>query len=650
MIAVVAGCGVRAPAPIDVAALVKARGADEARLVLIARTIEDPRDVGAKLALARLEEETGRPSAAIEQLEAAIRLGGPLGTRWRDDDRARLARLLAARGQARVARGAPSGLADLVRAKDLGARVAPQELQAAKRAQAIARLRHVDAKERAAGARALHALAATPVADPSWIGAGPEAKPRERGAFGAWAWQVGARRAAWEALAAWRDAGIPDDALARAYLIARSWWTPHDGPRPAPADLVGAERCRYVEAACEPAAVALDAEARAALLAAPIRTSDPAHASGWLAITLLDALAGGASWGPAFAARVDRALAIDALPPAARAAFAHRTGRAPVDAATPTDDLLARYLIAAARALHGESAEAVAAALGSLAAEPLGAALVAVVQTPRAPPIERPLDEAALAYVRVRVPAGPGEAGLRRMVASYRRDPDVADRVGRELVERAVDAAAAHAAIGALFDAFADPARARASWQAAVDASPEPTFLRGLAEAIARAGDPDAALVAATTAAAASGDPATVWLPVSRTLEGVGHHVHALEAARYAIELAGADLIAPALEAAIEASASLGRTSQVDSLRTRLTSVGPVLPRTDDPTSTTTSSSDPSRRWIASRWNPRDISTRAALLDLPTSDPRRDAVVAELIALAADRDPALALAAVAALR
>src|SRR6185436_11931608 len=121
---------------------------------------------------------------------------------------------------------------------------------------------------------------------------------------------------------------------------------------------------------------------------------------------------------------------------------------------------------------------------------------------------------------------------LRAIAVAYRRDPAIAERLGRDGVAGATDAAAMHATLGALFDALGDPARARAEWQAAVDASPEPRFVRGLAEAQARQGDPDAALISATTAAAASGDAAVVWTSVARLLALAGKYVHALEAAR----------------------------------------------------------------------------------------------------------------------
>jgi len=666
------GC-VGAPSRIDHAALVKQQGPVEARRTLELRILRDPSDLAARLALAALCEDVGRPTVAIEQLEAVVRIGGPLGTRWRGADQARLARLVAARGRARLGREAPSALADLTRARALGAAVEERELALARRARAIAQLRHVDAKERAAGHRLLRELIGTPAAEPAWAawatGAAAARTGAGRGAYGAWLWTIGARRAAWEELDAWHAATQPprDPALQGAYLVARAWWTPADAPRPGPDDLVGPERCRFMACDARAAADEQDPAALAALVAAPPapRATDAPQAAAWLAITLRQALRGEASWGPAFAARVDAAgIAASDLPPGARAAFARLAGRDDRgldDGGGATGDLLA----GAGRALGGAPPTDVRAALGPLADTDAGRALLGIVDPPEPaePAGPRSLAAAAAAYARARVPWGPAAPALEALVAAYARDPVIADRLAQDAIAAAPDAAAAHAAIGALFDALADPARARAAWQAAVDASPEPAFVRGLAEAAARAGDPDAALLHATTAAAAAGDPAVVWIAVARALDGVGSHVHALEAARYAIELAGDAALAPALDAALAASRALGRTAQAESLAARRAAAAPPQPpgaRDGDPTDAAGAlaayRAQPSdaglvRLYAAARWSPRDVAARAALrAALAPTDPRRHAVEGELAALAADPDPAVGRAAVAALR
>src|SRR5580765_7030505 len=92
VVVALAGC-VRAPARIDVTALARARGVVEARRDLLARVISDPKDIAARLALAELDDANGRPGEALAQLDAVATYGGPLGPRWRDDDKARLAKL-----------------------------------------------------------------------------------------------------------------------------------------------------------------------------------------------------------------------------------------------------------------------------------------------------------------------------------------------------------------------------------------------------------------------------------------------------------------------------------------------------------------------------------------------------------------------------
>src|SRR5205823_4202455 len=140
---------------------------------------------------------------------------------------------------------------------------------------------------------------------------------------------------------------------------------------------------------------------------------------------------------------------------------------------------------------------------------------------------------------------------LEAIALAFRRDPSVGERHARDFVAESIDSALAHAAIGALLDALGDPGRSRIEWQAAVDGSAEPLFVRGLAEAAAAGGDGSAAAVFATTAAAAWGDPAVVFLSVARVLEDRDLHVDALQIARNALELAGPETRAAALDVAI---------------------------------------------------------------------------------------------------
>lgn len=541
-----AGCGVRAPAPVDVAALVSTRGAVEARRELTVRVLADPRDVQARLALATLAEQTGRPSEAIDQLDAVERLGGPLGARWHDADRARLGRLLRARGRVRLARGAPTAFADLDRASTFGAAASNEELARARLVIAIAQLRHSDADERAKGRASIAALPRDGVTTlPNDIagGAKPGAAPALRGHFGAWAWSQGARREAYDQLAAWHAATKPprDEALQGAYLRALAWWSPvwlGEAKLPPAEDLVGPGRCWYPGADC--------------------------------------------------------------LPPA------------------PDEPVLP--------------------AVPALDAEPR------VI--------------AAVHYAATRFVGSADASALAPIARAFGRDPTIAERLGRDLVASATDAAAAHATLGALFAALGDPARSRAAWHEAVVASPEPMFVRGLAEAAARAGDGAAALVFATQAAAAWGDPAVVWAAVARVLVDAGQSVEALTAARNAIDLAGPEVLPRAFDVAVDASRALGRTGQASALAAQRTRVADKT-RTDDPdvraallaheeqpTATTVA-----RLWVVSRERPRDVELRAALrAALAADDPRRAAIESELLALAGHPDPARAFAAVAALQ
>jgi hypothetical protein len=692
-----AGC-VRAPAPLDVAALVAARGPVEARRDLQIRVTGDPRDVAAWLGLAALAEAAGRPTEAIAALEAVVALGGPLGVRWRDEDRARLARLIAARGRARLARGAATALADLERARGLGAAVTGGELGAAQAAGAIAALHHSDAELRDGGRRTLAALSSEPAGarsdaalsgepawvgaradaalngEPAWVGARSDALPEQRARFGAWLWERGARRAAWDELSAWHAATRPprDPALQAAYLVAARWWIPLDRPAPPAEDLVGAARCAFM--ACPPEDILGDDDAERAYLAGPPgpRLREPSEAAAVAAIALRQALRGEASWGAALAARVEVAAFADPkqlakLPRSVQPIFARLVGREPVmpplpaggpgspapgDPAAPDQ----RLVIAAGRILAG------ATELAPLDGVPYGDELRRVA-APRAPfdgDAAAARADAIARHASVTV-GDPGLfAPLRAIVVAYRGEPSIADRLGRDAVAGAVDAAAMHAALGALFDALGDPARARASWQAAVDASPEPVFLRGLAQAQALQGDPDAALVSATSAAAASGDPAVVWITVARGLAAVGKYVHALDAARSAIDLAGPETLAAALEIAGATSRALGRDAQAAALDDQRARLAPPHSHGErDPTDAAAaldahrrgaSGATIARLWVASRWNPRSVELRAALLAaIAPGDPRRAVVTGELVDLAGDRDPERRLAAVLAL-
>jgi hypothetical protein len=168
-------------------------------------------------------------------------------------------------------------------------------------------------------------------------------------------------------------------------------------------------------------------------------------------------------------------------------------------------------------------------------------------------------------------------------------------------------------------------------------------------------------MVAAVTAAAAWGDPAVVWASVARGLEQTGEHVHALDAARSAISLGSSATLIDALDTAIDASRSLDRSDQVVELSSRRARLAPELPqRAGDPTDATAAlhayadaanAGSIAQLWVAARWNRRHVGLRAALLAaMSADDPRRRVVIAELVALASDRDSEVGRDAVRALR
>lgn len=531
-----ASCGVRAPDPIDVAALVARRGPIDARRDLEIRILAEPRDVQARLAAATLDGDLHHDGDAIEDYEAIEKLGGPLGTRWHDADKARFAALLARRGQVRVARGSGHGLFDLERATRLGATVSAASFARAKEVAAIAKLRHIDAEVRASGRAMLVALGG----NAAWAGADAKASAAQHAAFGVWLWERGGKREAYEQLARWHVSGAHDAAYDRAFALALAWWSP------------------------------------------------------------------------------DAALAALELPggsvPAADVVVPFATG----------DDPRA---VAAAHYAHARLEALVGAGLYGA-----GSALAPA-------------------------PELPNEAELGVVARAYRRDVAVAERLAGELVGRTIDRAIGQAAIGALFDALGDPGRARTLWLGASGDSDDAAIVEGYACAAARAGDGDATLVIGATAAAASGDPAVTWISIGHALMRGNRMLDVITAMRSALDLAGANALAEALDLAIEASRRTGRDAQADgfaALRAQLQPppVGHEAQRVElaelalhDPNASVLAAA-----WVATRTDPADLALRAALVSaLERGDVRRQTILDELAAIAGDRDPERALTAVLAL-
>ncbi|HET9989835.1 MAG TPA: hypothetical protein VFQ65_14985, partial [Kofleriaceae bacterium] len=455
-----------------------------------------------------------------------------------------------------------SALADLDRARKLGADVKPDELARARAASALAELRHVDPEVRARGQATLVALAT----DPAWTGAKPHASPAEHGAFGAWLWAHGANREAYDQLVMWNDGTRSgrDVVLETAYAQALAWWSP--------------------------------SAAVAALTRPPLPVAGPPE---------------GASPPPGFLG---------------------------IDFATPDVAL-------------GDAGRAFAVVVFA------EARLVAIIQAGHTGTLAAPASPRPFEVAPELSGTGITNEELLAVATAFARDPAIAERLGRELVGRAVDRALGEVAVGAVFDALGDPARARSAWLAASADSDEPAIVAGYAAAAARAGDGDAALVIATGAAAASGDPAATWIDVARALLRGHRALDALTAMRTAMELAGANTLATTLDLAIEASRETGRADQAERLaaeRARFTPapLGHAAERVElaELRQRAPNASVLAAAWVATRGDPHDIELRAALLAaLEHDDPRRETLVFELVMLAADRDPDRALAAALAL-
>jgi len=600
----------RTPAPVDVSGLVARRGAVEARRDLAARVLDDPRDVQARLALATLAEQTGRPTEAIEQLEAVLRLGGPFGTRWHDEDKARLGRLLLARGRARLARSSPTALEDLERAAKLGGTPSDDELLSARIAVATAQIRHVDAEVRAKG-RATFAILSRPVTPGTNRESAERAKAMGQAVSGTTA-----------------DSGVAvgDAAATGANMIGATvvGSAPISGPnvRPTNTALDATDEQTWLGALPEATptqrgtfgiwlwSVGAKREAYEQLLGWHTATRpprDPAFQAAYLRAV--------AWWSPIW---------LGEIPP------------------PPAEDL-----VGSERCWFP----------GTRCDPP-------VFELPPLPPVEDAGDSArdpriaaAARYASTRVGAAVTAVTIAPIAAAYLRDPVIADRLGRDLVATSVDGSVASAALGALFAALGDRPRARAAWQDAATQSPEAAFQRGLADAIGRTGEGPAAHVVAIAAAAASGDPAVVWNGVAAALLDANKPVDALSAARDALELAGPDELPRALDLAIEASRALGRTAQADAMVLQRAQLAPrgraidadalaaLAEHRANPTASSTA-----ELWVVSRRHPRDIDLRVALLAaLDVDDPRRSTVVAELVDLTGDDDPVRAYTAVTAL-
>ena len=546
-----ASCGVR-QRPVDTMRLVAELGLDGAAEALRIRIAGNPRDIPARRALAALEDRRDRPGAVLAELSAVRDLGGPLGARLSDRERARLAALYRDRARARVARESPDALDDLDQARRLAGAAGEDAAvrQAAVLHAALADLRHTDPDRRARGARHLGRDTATVDA---------------QGATGLFLFEHGALRAAYELLDEWeraggRDRAGPDTAATiDAWLAARAWWR-GPGGRPDLATLeravaAGGSPCRFAVApgdhGCRAAVIAggptRERELLARARARGWRTADPDEAAAWVAITAAAWQRGELrSWLDELDARVDlAALGLGA------------DGDARLPAAIPTWARAPLYR-AAGRAKEAELA--LARARADADDLPAHAQLVLdAATTPRPHHGAMHRGEAAVLASAI----GPG---LEEVADAYRTDPAAADRVAADVVARDVDVAAAAPEVAELFQLLGDPARARAWWEKAVEASPDDVELRaGLVRALAAAADGEAARLHLTTVAAGSGDPARALLDGARALAAAGLVVDALAPAKQALELIAPGEEQEALLLLIDLAGRLDRGEQVAS-------------------------------------------------------------------------------------
>ncbi|MFT3699701.1 MAG: hypothetical protein QM831_41515 [Kofleriaceae bacterium] len=565
-----AACGVRAPAALDVDALVRAKGGQvQARLELVIRTQNDPKDIQARLALAALDEQMGLLGDAIVELDIVEKMSGPVGVRWHDRDKVRFRGLLVQRAIVRIDRGA-NGLDDLEHATKLGAKPDPAIVARAKAAVALAHLRHVDEGERAKGRAMLAALVkVTP--DQAWAGALPNASPEQHGAFGVWLWEHGAKREAYEQLAVWKQhaTSAENSELVATYQRALEWWSPD-------------------------AAIQV------------LTTGNIADDS---------AVVGGRVGGTLAAPKPEKPGDVGVRP--------HQPPPPPPpEPPPPPPDPRAD-----AAATYAQTRLALMTDAGLGQPHPVSAEMW-----------WPPYDD------------------LRAVAHAFREDPAIADRKANTLVDHAADAALAHAALGALFDALGDPARARAFWLAASEESNEAPILAGYAESAARAGDGDAALVIASSAAAASGDPAATYVDIARALLRGNRSIDALTASKLGLDLAGSNTLIALLDLAIKCSNIVGRTDQATALAARRAPLHPAIEKHEArdllmrELETASNASTLAAAWVATRDDPYEVEMRAALLHLlEPDDSRRAQLERELTGIASLRDQDRALSAVLAL-
>jgi hypothetical protein len=537
-----AACGGRG---FDARATVKKCGlecaADEVRY----RLVTSPRDRDLYVALAEIEEERGRPGAAIEAYERAEKLGRAFRGGLREGEGKRLGALLVMRAEVRVTRGSPDADADLTKATRLGVKVPEPLVRGAALAAIAADLRHTDPQRRDRGRRRLALV------DPKRAAAlAGDATPVVLEDTALWLDEARAKRVMLEML----DAAVRRDGVdvlrdspraADRWLEARRWWGGPEG-RPDLATLerveaMGAGPCWYPRdhGPCDVIAAG--------------GSSDPAGPS-WEPVLFThwerDGLrASTADEAAAWMIVARRAVARGQVASYARAVRDH----VDVDAMT-RDARLPRWAKDELEHLDDASAST-----GSAAGAGAGAGADDAAFAGRAWP-----DVAATLVA----PDDAQRAALAAVADAYATDPALADRRAEDVLATAIDVAAAAPQLARLFALLGDPARARVLWQRAADASPEDAEIAlGLALAMADAGDPAAGLVQMTRAAAAYGDAGLAMLRGAQGFGAAGHTVEALTLVRSALSLSAPGDEAPAAALAAALLDQMGRATDAASLR-----------------------------------------------------------------------------------
>lgn len=385
LLALAPACGgARPPAPAHAAG-----GAEDAILALRYQVASAPQDVAARVALARLEHEAGRPGAAFEHLTFVAR-----GAELAPAAQRMLAGLYARRFGERLAAGDGAAYRDAEAALGLDPEAAPAPAMRAEGyfLAALAALRRGNRAGNREAAGLLARAAALAPADARHAAArrGDAAGEVDLAVLGQaalWLHRGGARRAALDLLELYLHRGGRDRVVLEALVAEWAWW---GGARARPGLLLVRELAAAGVSTCPlastPADLGCDAslEALAAAGGALARTvwqraerlfwytDDPRQAAAWTLLALRAWLDGDGAWLPLMRRRmaVRRLLASPDVPAHVMPALWRAAGR-PAEAAAALDRVLAAVLGAGgASALPDAGAHALVVAEAAMQGRP----------------------------------------------------------------------------------------------------------------------------------------------------------------------------------------------------------------------------------------------------------------------------------------